>query len=327
MTQKTCVSGLSFKKRGPRLVEILLARGFVATELAIAFDSFRIANRLAGAELFRLRIVSVEAGNTLPSLGGIEVAVTPMDAVPDLPDILIVAGGAEMVRARRRFLPRMQRVRHAGGLVVALSDATQALLAEGAAETAAVHWEGRPLLEEAGMAEKGTNTLYTRSGSLVTSAGMAATADVVLALIAELSTPALMREVGRVLLLDRLRMAETEQPKGASALISLPKGPLRRALQAMESALEAPLSTAEVASGVNLSTRQLERLFARYLGKSPQAFYRDLRLHRARTLIEGSPMALTEIALSCGFETPSHFSRVFKRRYGVTPHALRASCL
>jgi AraC-like DNA-binding protein len=38
-------------------------------------------------------------------------------------------------------------------------------------------------------------------------------------------------------------------------------------------------------------------------------------------------MALAEIALSCGFETPSHFYRVFKRRYGMTPHALRASGL
>jgi AraC family transcriptional regulator, glycine betaine-responsive activator len=327
MTPKTSASGPEARGRPPRLVEILLARGFVATELAIAFDSFRIANRLAGHELFRLRTVSVEGASTLPSLGGIEIAVLPMDAAPDLPDVLVVTGGAAMTRVLRAVLPRLQRVRNAGGIAVALSDAAQALLSAGAAETAAIHWETRPMLEEAGLAERGVNAISTRSGNLITGAGMAATADVILPLIAELATPALMREVGRVLLLDRLRMAETEQPKGASALSSLPDGPLRLALQAMESALEAPLSTAEVARGVNLSTRQLERLFARHLGKSPQTHYRDLRLHRARTLIEGSPMALTEIALSCGFETPSHFSRVFKRRYGMTPHALRASGL
>jgi transcriptional regulator GlxA family with amidase domain len=327
MTPKTSASGPEAGGRQPKLVEILLARGFVATELAIAFDAFRIANRLAGRALFRLRIVSVEGASTLPSLGGIEIAAMPMDAAPDLPDVLVVTGGAAMTRVLRAVLPRLQRVRNAGGIAVALSDAAQALLSAGAAETAAIHWEGRPMLEEAGLAERGVNAISTRSGNLITGAGMAATADVILPLIAELASPALMRDVGRVLLLDRLRIAETEQPRGASALSSLPEGPLRRALQAMESALEAPLSTAEVARGVNLSTRQLERLFARHLGKSPQAHYRDLRLHRARTLIEGSPMALTEIALSCGFETPSHFSRVFKRRYGVTPHALRASGL
>ena len=66
------------------------------------------------------------------------------------------------------------------------------------------------MLEEAGIAERGTNTLFTRSGNLVTSAGMAATADVVLALIAEMTSLVLMRDVGRVLLLERLRMAESE---------------------------------------------------------------------------------------------------------------------
>lgn len=327
MTPKTCASGPDPAPLVPRLVEILLARGFVATELALAFDSFRIANRLAGAELFRLRIVSVDAGTTVASLGGIEVAATPMDTVPDLPDLLIITGGPEMARARPRFLPRLQRVRHAGGLALALSDAAQALLTAGAAEQAAVHWEGRPLLEEAGMAERGSNTLFTRSGNLLTSAGMAATADVILALVAEMTSPALMREVGRVLLLDRLRMAETEQPQGASALASLPDGPLRKALKAMETTLETPLSTARIAQDAQLSTRQLERLFSRHLGKSPRAYYRDLRLHRARTLIEGSPLSLTEIALSCGFEGSSHFSRVFKQRYGVTPLVLRSSGL
>ncbi len=324
MTLKTSASGPETKGGGPRLVEILLARGFVATELAIAFDSFRIANRLAGRELFRLRVLSVEAARTLPSLGGIEVAVTPMDAAPDVADVLIVTGGAAMACALRTFLPRLQRVRNAGGIVLALSDAALALLSAGATETAAIHWEGRPMLEEAGLAERGVNSIYARSGNLVTGAGMAATADVILPLVAELANPALMREVGRVLLLDRLRMADTEQPKGASALASLPDGPLRRALKTMEGAMEVPLSTAEIACGVNLSTRQLERLFARYLGKSPQTYYRDLRLHRARTLVEGSPMSLTEIAWSCGFEAPAHFSRVFRQRYGVTPHALRA---
>jgi transcriptional regulator GlxA family with amidase domain len=250
-----------------------------------------------------------------------------MEKASDVADLLIVTGGVGMAFALRAFLPRLQRVRHSGGIAVALSDAAQSLLSSGAAEKAAIHWEGRPMLEEAGLAERGVNAISTRSGNLITGAGMAATADVILPLIGELVSPSLMRDVGRVLLLDRLRMAATEQPRGASALSSLPEGPLRRALQTMESALEAPLSTAEVARGVNLSTRQLERLFSRYLGKSPQTYYRDLRLHRARTLIEGSPMALAEIALSCGFETPSHFSRVFKRRYGMTPHALRASGL
>jgi transcriptional regulator GlxA family with amidase domain len=316
MTPRTSASGPEARGDRPKLVEILLARGFVAIELALAFDSFRIANRLAGQELFRLRIVSVEAAGTLPCLGGIEIAVVPMDAVHDVADVLIVTGGAAMGRALPAVLPRLQRVRNAGGIAVVLSDAAQALLSAGAAETAAIHWEGRPVLEEAGLAERGVNSISVRSGNLVTGAGMAATADVILPLIAELASPVLMREVGRVLLLDRLRMADAEQPEGASALASLPDGPLRLALKRMETALEVPLPTAEIARCVNVSTRQLERLFARYLGKSPNVYYRDLRLHRARTLVEGSPMSLAEPPrLRCGLR---RVRRVLEDEDGVS---------
>lgn len=322
MTPKTCASGPD-----PRIVEILLARGFVPTELAAAFDCFRIANRLAGHDLFRTRLASVEEGRMLRSLGGIEVAVAPMNEVPAPPDILIVTGGAGMARAIRQVLPRIQRVRHAGGVVLALSDAAHALLTVGAAVEAAVHWEGRPVLEESGLADRGRNALFTRSGTLVTSAGMAATTDAVLALVAEYASTALSSDVGRVLLVDRVRQGDTEQPKGLSELSGLPEGPLRAALQKMETALEFPATTAEIARTVGLSTRQLERIFAKSLGRSPQAYYRRLRLHRARTLIEGSAMPLSEIALSCGFESHSHFARVFKDRYGISPHRLRETIL
>ncbi|TAG16641.1 MAG: helix-turn-helix domain-containing protein [Rhodobacterales bacterium] len=156
---------------------------------------------------------------------------------------------------------------------------------------------------------------------------MAATADSVLAQIAKLASPLLAQEVGRVLLLDRLRQADTEQPGGLSALPGPPDGPMRRALQRMETSIEFPIPTSEIARRVGLSPRQLERIFARDFRQSPQAYYRTLRLFRACTLIEKSAMSLTEIALSCGFETQSHFGRVFKSPYGSTPRALRQLCL
>jgi transcriptional regulator GlxA family with amidase domain len=316
MTPKTFASAPK-----PCRVEILLAREFVATELATAFDSFRIANRLDGRQLFNVRLVSIEGGASLASLGGIEIAT---EAVPaDLPDILIVTGGPGMARSQRLFLPRLQRVRFAGGLALVLSDAAQTLITSGATDSAAVHWEGLPVLEEAGLAHRGRNALFTRSGWLITSAGMAATADAVLALIGEVASPLLAHEVARVLLLDRPRRADAEQPGALSHVPGLPDGPLRKALRIMETSLEFPVPTSEIARRIGLSIRQLERVFARHLNLSPQAHYRNLRLLRARALIDASSLSISEIALACGFETQSHFARVFKSRYGTTPHKAR----
>jgi transcriptional regulator GlxA family with amidase domain len=302
-------------------VEILLAQDFVATELAAAFDGFRIANRLDGRQLFTVRLVSIEGKATLASLGGIEIVAQAVPA--DLPDILIVTGGPGMVRAQQLFLPRLQRVRLQGGMALVLSDAAQALITSGATDSAAVHWEGLPLLEEAGLAHRGRNALFTRSGRLITGAGMAATADAVLSLIGEVASPLLAHEVARVLLLDRPRQPETEQPGALSAVPGLPDGALRKALRIMETTLEFPVPTSEIARRIGLSIRQLERIFARHLNLSPQAHYRNLRLMRARALIDASVLSISEIALACGFETQSHFARVFKFRYGTTPHKIR----
>ena len=64
----------------------------------------------------------------------------------------------------------------------------------------------------AGFCHVCSNMLFTRPGSLVASAVMAATADVTLVLIPAMTTPALAREEGGLLLLDRLRMGDSQQP-------------------------------------------------------------------------------------------------------------------
>ena len=53
------------------------------------------------------------------------------------------------------------------------------------------------------------------------------------------------------------------------------------------------------------------------------AFYRDIRLGKARRLLSGSPLPITEIALATGFASPAHFAAAYKARYGETPSAGR----
>jgi len=136
-------------------IETPLARGFVATELAIAYDSSRIANRVAGRDLFQLRIVSLGHETTLSLQGGSDVAVQPLKSVPDLPDLIFAAGGMELERALHRCLLRLQPQRLASGIAVALSDPEQALPTAEAEETAAVHLEGRPVSEETAIPNAG----------------------------------------------------------------------------------------------------------------------------------------------------------------------------
>jgi hypothetical protein len=155
MIPKICASVPEPEHAHCTSIKTPLARGFVATELAIARDCSRITNRVAGRDLFQLQIASLGQETTLSSRRGGDVAVQPLTSVPDFPDLIRAAGGLELERALHRCLLSLQPVRLASGIAVALSDAAQALPTAGAAEMAAEHGEGRPVSEEAAIPNAG----------------------------------------------------------------------------------------------------------------------------------------------------------------------------
>jgi transcriptional regulator GlxA family with amidase domain len=93
----------------------------------------------------------------------------------------------------------------------------------------------------------------------------------------------------------------------------------------MRENLENPLSPSVVAESAGLSTRQLERLFQRYVGTSPKNYMTRLRLERARTLLQQTDMRVLDVAIACGFGSASYFSKCFRRYFGTSPHMQQKS--
>ncbi|MBF3912439.1 helix-turn-helix domain-containing protein, partial [Burkholderia pseudomallei] len=79
----------------------------------------------------------------------------------------------------------------------------------------------------------------------------------------------------------------------------------------------------ELACKLDLSTRQLERLFKAQTGKSPQAFAKQVRLRTAAWLLTSSDRTVADIASSCGFADASHLGREFRKQFGAPPAAYR----
>src|SRR6185503_10462334 len=98
---------------------------------------------------------------------------------------------------------------------------------------------------------------------------------------------------------------------------------LIQVIKLMEQHLEEPLDRAALAQRVRLSTRQLERLFGKYLGRSPARYYLELRLNRARLLLLQTNMSIIDVALACGFVSASHFSKCYRDFFGKTPRRER----
>ena len=96
-------------------------------------------------------------------------------------------------------------------------------------------------------------------------------------------------------------------------------------IQTMEQNTEEPISPSELAKNVNMSTRQLERLFRRYLNRSPKRYYMELRLEKARNLLLQTDMSVINVALACGFTSPSHFSKCYRNHFQRTPYRERGT--
>ena len=91
----------------------------------------------------------------------------------------------------------------------------------------------------------------------------------------------------------------------------------------MEETIETPLSCTRLADEAGVSPRQLERLFAKYLGHSPTRHYLTVRLDRARFLLQQTSHPILSVAMACGFVSASHFSKSYNEHFGHTPSTER----
>jgi AraC-like DNA-binding protein len=78
-------------------------------------------------------------------------------------------------------------------------------------------------------------------------------------------------------------------------------------------------SLEDLATEAGISADHLRHLFGRRFGMRPLEYRNGLRLSKARDLLVSTDMNVKEAALRSGFTDPLYFSRVFRRRFGITP--------
>ena len=102
----------------------------------------------------------------------------------------------------------------------------------------------------------------------------------------------------------------------------------RRLLQErIDAELDQPLTLTDLAGWVNLSPYHFARLFRATFGCAPYQYIQEQRLTRARDQLRQPASKITAVALACGFNDPSQFSRAFRKRFGITPSAYRADAI
>lgn len=98
---------------------------------------------------------------------------------------------------------------------------------------------------------------------------------------------------------------------------------VQRVLDYMAAHLEERLPLPMLAELSGLSRRQFTRSFKEATGKSPHGYLRDLRIERARDLLENTDLPVIEVGLRCGFDQPNHFATMFRHIVGLSPRQWR----
>lgn len=168
-----------------------------------------------------------------------------------------------------------------------------------------------------------TPNLFELDGHRLSCCGGAASIDFALCLIGTLFDARLQAQIQEALCVDRIRAASERQRQALQARFGVLQPKLSEAVTLMESNIEEPLATDDIAGLVGISRRQLERLFKQYLGAVPSRYYLELRLQRSRQLLLESHHSIVQIGLMCGFSSGSHFSTAYGALFGITPREER----
>jgi len=305
----------------PFRVAVILVPGFALMSFASVIEPVRGANRLSGAKFYEWELFAPEGG-MVESNSGITVAAAPVSALEQSPFDLVVVCAASHAE-QRRFRPVEETLRRLARRNVALAAVSTGsfVLARAGLLTdrrCTVHWDYADSFAEAFPDIALCNDLFVVDGSILTCAGATAALDMMLQLIGAHHGQDLARQISGQFLHGGIRAAADDQRRMLLGM-GVTNSVVQKAVSLMEAAIEEPVPLSELTQRTGVSQRQLERLCKRYLGATPAQYYVQLRLERARRMLRQTDMSVAEVAIACGFVSLSHFAKVYRRHYGLSP--------
>jgi len=313
--------------RHPKRFVFVLMDQFTMLSCAGAIDALRIANRLGNAELFDL-VFAGEGGVETKSSSGAVIKLEMDFEELNREDTIILCGGVNVQAATTKKLVNwLRREARRGVTMGALCTAGFALAKAGLLDgkRATIHWENQDSFTEEFEEVQLTKSVFVIDGNRMTTAGGTASIDLMLTLIATEHGEELASQVADQMIYTSIRTDQDTQRLSIPTRIGVRHPKLSQVIRMMEQNIEEPISPSILAQDVGMSTRQLERLFRRYLNRSPKRYYMELRLQKARNLLLQTDMSVINVALACGFASPSHFSKCYRAHYDTTPYRERGT--
>jgi transcriptional regulator GlxA family with amidase domain len=304
----------------PSRVGFLLIPGFALMSYASAIEPLRAANVLTGQDLYRWRHIAIQGSEIVASNGVRIQADASIASVGRIDTIVVCAGGNPQTFDHPPTFAFLRKVARHGVRVGGVSAGPYLLAKAGLLDgyRCTVHWEHIPAFTETFPFLHLSHSLFEIDRDRFTCAGGIAALDMMHALIRIDHGPAVASAVSDWFLQTEVRRGEAAQRLSPTERFGVHDPKLIATLLRIEQNIETPLAPEKLAKLAGISLRQLERLFARNLRTTIHRRYMLVRLERARVLLRQTAIPVAEIAFAAGFASPMHFSRMYKRHFGVT---------
>lgn len=289
--------------------------------LSNAIEPLRMANSLSQSKSYEWAVLSL-TGEPVMSSSGLTLTPTQLVESYSKPDILFVCGGVDIRNAvSTPLMQYLKRVNEQKVPLGALCTGGYALAKAGLLDrlNATIHWENLSALREEFPRVNISDQVYTIDRNRYTCSGGIAPLDLMLHLIETKLGTKLVQQISEQFIIERIRSDKDRQYVPLRAQVGVSHQSLIRVAELMESNIENPLSLEEIATHTGLSRRQIERLFKRHLNRVPKRYYLEMRLKRARELLLQTAMPIMDITTACGFQSPPHFSKCYRKQFGYPP--------
>ena len=315
-------------QRLPTRFGFLLIDDFTLISMSSAIETLRMANRLSGKDIYAWKTIS-ETGEGVCASDGLCInadrGIDDPDVLRDI-DAIIVCGGRRVEkRTTEPVLRWLKKAANAGLQLGSTCTGSYVLAKAGLLDgyRCSIHWENIASLTDLFPKVQVRRSIYTIDSDRLTSSGGTTPIDMMLYLVRRHCGPEVTAGVAEQFVYERIRNPDDLQRVPLRHFVGKQSMKLVTAVELMEANIREPISQIELADYVDLSRRQLQRLFHKYLLCTPSRYYLQLRLQRARELLLQTDLSLVEIGAQTGFVSNSHFSKSYKEFYGYSPSSER----
>lgn len=308
-------------------VAFVLFQDFSQISHASAIEPLRIANKLLGRLEFSCLNLSLD-GSDVCSSNGTRVCVEGSLNALKRADLIVLCSSDNVEHCR---LPdwlslKLRKLDRQGTILGGICTGSFLLAKLGFLDghSCTIHWEYKRIFEESFPNVELSQRLVDVSGHRITCAGGIAALEMMSHFASSAVGMDLTRAIADMAIQHEVRDCGVEQRIAAENRLNQYPPALVRSMSLMAQSIADPLETIAIAKSVNVTPRQLQRLYQKHVGMTPRTYYHRLRLDAARDLVLGTRLSITEVGIATGFVCSSHFSTCYKLQFGVPPSKDRA---